>query len=181
MKERPASRPSIWPIAKGTSLDDTEKESLWAAGFDLQNIETRSQVHNADDADVRPKYRDGRVVVVARVITKEMEARIKRAAELICTIHGQLVVIQNEHVEFTLTTNASEQNEESYLVVVSSFPSCTCEDFQKRLREGKKYMPCKHLYFVYTKQLGLDVFHQRFVHQAALTKRELHQALKLLS
>ena len=139
-------------------------------------------VHNADDSDVRPKHCDGRVVLVARVITKEMEeARIKRVAKLICTIHGQRVVIQNEHVEFTLTTRASEQNEESYLVVVSTFPSCTCEDFQKRLREGKKYMPCKHLYFVYTKKLGLDVFHQEFVHQATLTKRELHQALKLLS
>ena len=185
--ERPASRPDKWPIEIGTSLDSTEIEVLWDGGFDLQNIETRLRhqtrmaPQNTDqDIDVRPTHRDGKTVTVTRVITKDMQIRINKAAEMVCIVYGHNVVVRNEHVEFTMSTEGCTQATGTYLVVVCSFPSCTCEDFQKRAHDGKKYMPCKHLYFIYTNQLGLDVVHQKFVHQAALTRRELHQALRLL-
>lgn len=191
VSERPISRPIVWPIAIGTCLDQNERDALWVAGFDLHTSSQDSQMQTTrgkqdqtqqsisleNDIDVRPLQREGKNVITYRTITKEMTKRIERANEMIFTIDTCKVVVANEHVEFNLSKVGDKENEESYKVVVSTFPSCTCEDFQMRERGAKRYMACKHLYFVFIKYLDLDVHLQKFVHQAALTKRELHQAL----
>ena len=110
-----------------------------------------------------------------------MDVHITRAIEMVCTIHIYNVMVESEHVEFTLSTIGKKDNDKTYKVVVSKFPSCTCEDFQMQARGGKRYMACKHLYFVFIKYLELDVHQQNIIHQAALIKRELHPALQFVS
>ena len=65
----------------------------------------------------------------------------------------------------------------NYSVIVVEFPHFTCEGFLKRESKRLTYIPCKHLYYVYLKILGLDSTSHDFIHQAALTKVELFWAL----
>ncbi|MCO5572082.1 hypothetical protein L7F22_025833 [Adiantum nelumboides] len=185
--EKPTTRPALWPVALGTSLDSMEIIALLNAGFDLKDIsaEAHQQVGGTpfavdNDIDVRPMHRNGKLVTIVRVVNKEMQDRIKRASELVCTIQRRRIVVPKEHVEYTLSTEGSIKKELHYMVIVSAFPSCTCDNFQNRDHRGKRYMPCKHLYFIYMRELGLNVDHQKFIHQATLTKRELQQALRLV-
>ncbi|MCO5553712.1 hypothetical protein L7F22_007238 [Adiantum nelumboides] len=106
--EKPTTRPALWPVALGTSLDSMEIIALLNAGFDLKDIsaEAHQQVGETpfavdNDIDVHPMHRNGKLVTIVRVVNKEMQDRIKRASELVCTIQRQRIVVPKEHVEYT--------------------------------------------------------------------------------
>ena len=87
-------------------------------------------------------------------------------------------VVQNrEHVEFILATAGLERRGCHYIVTISIFPSCTREDFLFWACRVDCYFLCKHIYHVFLKILGLDMTTYKPVHQATLTKEELHDAL----
>ncbi|MCO5587042.1 hypothetical protein L7F22_040987 [Adiantum nelumboides] len=99
--EKPTTRPALWPVALGTSLDSMEIIALLNAGFDLKDIsaEAHQQVGGTpfavdNDIDVRPMHRNGKLVTIVRVVNKEMQDRIKRASELVCTIQGKGLLCQ---------------------------------------------------------------------------------------
>ena len=184
--EKPLSHPQEWLVAEGTCLDSVEVQKLWDAGFDLQHIgpsngrATQEASQHDANLDIRPTHFAGKPLVISRIVTKEMEARIKRAMDLVCTVHCRQIIVNKEHVDYNISTLGSQEIGETYKVTISTFPCCTCEDFKRRVDQGRKYMPCKHLYHIYIKELGMDVSKQKFVHQAALTKRELHYLFCLL-
>lgn len=83
--EKPANRLMVWPVAKGTCLDVSEMDALWVAGFDLLDHEPPQLSKEKDDKepicgsrspsdemDFRPSERDGKLVVLYRVVTKDV-------------------------------------------------------------------------------------------------------------
>ena len=90
----------------------------------------------------------------------------------------EVIVVPNEsHVFHVCTVDGSEERGINYVVTLKEFPGCTCEDFLKSESKHSTYVPCKHVYYVFFQVLGLDSQAHEFVHQAALTKVELFQAL----
>ena len=84
--------------------------------------------------------------------------------DLVCTIHGRQVVVDKKHVDYTISTPGSQKNGETYKLTISTFPTCTCGDFQIRVDHQKKYIPCKHLYYIYVNEFRLDVNKQMVAH-----------------
>lgn len=116
-------------------------------------------------------------MVYRKTVTKEMQDRIDSSITMDCVVLHTNVVQNREHVEFIIATTGSERRGCHYTVTISVFPSCTCEDFIRRACRVDRYFPCKHIYHVFLKILGLDLTIHKLVHQAALTKEELHDAL----
>lgn len=169
---------------KGTTLSVDEIKKLQQGGFVLQGIteeiSTRQskRVHIANaGGKARPEFRDGQKVIYRKTVTKEMQDRIDSSITMDCVVVHTNVVQNREHVEFIIATAGSERRGCHYTVTVSIFPSCTCEDFIRRACRVDRYFPCKHIYHVFLKILGLDLENHKLVHQAALTKEELHDAL----
>ncbi len=68
-----------------------------------------------------------------------------------------------------------------YEVIVGCYHACTCIDFISMLasstgKEGK-YVPCKHLYFIYAKRMNYDT-NNFFIHQPTLGWNEVHCLLQ---
>ena len=54
-------------------------------------------------------------------------------------------------IVLTICTLRSMERKELYEVMISNYPSCSCPNFKfmkARTYPKRKWMPCKHLYFV---------------------------------
>lgn len=100
-------------------------------------------------------------------ISKEAEKRITAAEALEGTLLQENIIQESFHVVFIVMT------QETYVVHIKAEPSCTCPDFQKRERDQKPYLACKHLYFIYIKVLGLHRNKHMVIHQPTLSTEEL--------
>lgn len=82
-----------------------------------------------------------------------------------------------KHEIFVIKTDSSADSNIQYEVHIATNPLCTCLDFQKQHLEGKSYLACKHLYFVFLRVMGLDQNNNMFVHQPILRDVEVFQVL----
>ena len=83
---------------------------------------------------------------------------------------------EGRHVVFTLLTS-SQNNEDEYDVSISQQPTCTCPDFQARHMEGRSYLACKHLNYVFLVLLRLDQNSNMFIYQPVLSEIEVFQTI----
>ena len=101
--------------------------------------------------------------------------RIESAISMKATIWGCEVMKQGKHEKFLISTSSSEVRDEVYKAHIAMAPMCTCKDFAKRAAQGRPYLACKHIYFVFIRYFGLDVNHNMFIHQPKLSKLDLGQ------
>lgn len=156
--------------------------SLRRAGFVFENISgvmmhgpnTSSQCTRSS---ARPTRRDGRMVKWRSKLTNHFKERVMKAKSMQGEVLRENVVVPNEMHVFNVESEGSKERGLTYTITISELPRCTCEDFMKREAKKEMYMPCKHIYFVFIRVLGLSDSIHEFIHQAALTKIELFQAL----
>lgn len=154
---RPPRPPLEWPVAVGTNLTKEEINSFKSAGFHLEFAMVEENV------SARPgRYRTG--------VSEQASMRIDKAIKMDVTIHGVEVIKSEKHEVFILSTKNSEIRGEKYRVTIAKNPGCTCKDFQIRMGEGKGFLACKHMYFVYLRVCGMDINHNMFIHQASLSE-----------
>lgn len=179
----PGPAPGVWPIDEGTNLDASEIEMLQANGFVIAYAGSNSLSNKtnaggiANQSAIRPKYRDGKVVKWRSKLTKDFFDNIEKGRTLHAELIREAIIICNESHTFFLSTEGSKAKGLNYSITLSDFPRCSCEGFQKRESKRLPYVPCKHMYYIFLQILGLDHLAHEFIHQAALTKVELFQAL----
>ena len=113
------------------------------------------------------RYRPG----VLEAATKRIDSAISMEA----SIRGFKVLKQGKHEKFLVSTSSSQVCDEVYEVHIAMAPMCTCRDFAKRATEGRPYLACKHIYYIFLRYFGLDVNHNMFIHQARLSEVDLGQ------
>ncbi len=158
----PPETPMSWLIDSGTNITIAEHAGLIGAGFVFGNS-PQGGMHNLNttisSGKRSRKWRSG--------VSKEANKRLETATHMDARLMEELIVIPSRHVVFKLHT------QDFYEVHVKDEPFCTCPDFQKREKEKKPYLACKHMYFVYTQILGLDHKQHMIIHQPALSDRDL--------
>lgn len=183
MSVRWSGLPGVWPIAEGTGLTAEEVVELQENGFVFHREVKNIQGGQASKSDgrvpsaIRPKYRDGKFVKWRAKLTKEFQDCIEKGRILDAQVVQEVILMCGESHIFHVSTEGSRAKGVTYSVTISDFPRCTCEGFQKREAKHLVYVPCKHIYYIFLQVLGLDQNAHEFIHQAALTKVELFQAL----
>jgi hypothetical protein len=81
---------------------------------------------------------------------------------------------------YIVSTINSMLHNNFYEVIVSCYPVCICIDFISMLasfieKEGK-YLPCKHLYFIYAKKMNCDT-KNFFIHLPTLSWNKVYRLL----
>ena len=153
----PARVPDIWPVEMGTNLTSTEIKTLESGGYKLAK---RNAMGSAN-----MRYRPGVSDAAAR--------RIESAISMKATIRGCEVMKEGKHEKILVSTSTSEVRDEVYKVHIAMAPMCTCKDFAERAAQGRPYLACKHIYFVFIQYFGLDVNHNMFIHQPKLSEVDL--------
>lgn len=174
----------FWLVQEGTNLTQEEVDALNKGGYILNSLkkvveeephtsttigdrETNPKVQTPTSASLKRghmRYRSG-VSTMAKV---RMERGIALNGHL-CDI----IKVPSEHKEvYVVESFESSSTGKRYQVTIGIEPKCTCEDFAKNISSGK-YIPCKHLYFVFLKVKGLDVNENMFIHQPVLTTHDL--------
>ena len=164
----PPESPNSWLIAKGTTLTYAEKSSLEAAGFILESGHAGTKANSdIEEQDVLPtsssrpkKWRAG--------VSKEARKRLDNASLMQAQFVEECVIKHNQHVVFKILTH------DIYEVHIKKEPICSCADFKRREINGKSYLACKHIYYVYTQVLGLQQNQHMIIHQPVLNERDLH-------
>lgn len=161
----PPDAPSVWTVDKGTNVTLLELAGLVGGGFVFSDdFDQMGNGRNADNSRTRcKKWRSG--------ISKEAAKRLEADSQLHATFIEEQERVPNRHVIFKICT------ENVYEVHVKEEPSCSCPDFQKREFEKKSFVACKHLYFVYTRLLGLDGQQHKIIHQPVLDAKDLNLIL----
>lgn len=116
-----------------------------------------------------------------QVCSKISEAsliRIQRARELSATVLGSLTHEPKRDVEFIIISIKCNGDSRIYRVRICKFPSCTCPDFSCRHASTSNYIPCKHLFYVYLRELKLKNDVEHVMHQASLTEADLEIILQ---
>lgn len=180
----PGVSPGVWKVASGTSMTVDERGALVRAGFVFNSDDSigvmgppyaHQQIHTP--SHVRPSHRDGKLVSWRSKLNKDFKERIHKAVTENGEVVRENIIIPHEVHVFHVRTTGSMSKGLTYSVLISEFPRCTCLDFTEREARKSPYMPCKHIYFVFIVVLGLTEMVHQFMHQAALTKVELFQAL----
>lgn len=187
ISRKPCTTPSIWPVARGTSLTTEEAENLKNAGFVLETRELDTKSPNLPQGHHGPastSHKDGspehltkgvRFKTRTGVSIKAKE-RIQRSLDMMGFIKTVKVVRDLAHEVFVLVSLENDPPQE-YEVHISNSPACSCPDFQKRHVQKRSFVACKHMYFVYLRVLGLDQNHSMFIHQPQLSPLQVRQAL----
>ena len=166
-------------------LSSDEAAHLSRAGFVLEGVGhnvvpsvNRRPQHALPLSNARPTHRNGKIVKWRSKLTKDFSTRIASARNEPMQVMKEDIIIANKVHVFHVKTHGSEEKGITYSVTLCDFRKCSCMDFLQRDANKKPYTPCKHMYYIYIVVLGLsDVVHD-FMHQAALSKLEIFQALK---
>ena len=98
------------------------------------------------------------------------------------SLRGNLQDIIKDHLKhkeiYIIQSYESNKEGATYQVTIGTEPSCSCVDFSRNL-SMKKYIPCKHMYFVYLHVKGLDVNENMFIHQPTLCLQDLFHIFAL--
>lgn len=110
-------------------------------------------------------------------IGKKNQDNIDKSRLLEAEIVRETQVVHAESHILWVNTTASKAEGFAFAVTICEFPRCSCPEFVMREVQKEAYLPCEHLYFVFIRVLGLDPRVHKYMHQGALTKLELSQAL----
>ena len=146
----------------------------FAPNISLQFVPGHSQVrgildlismNSALDGDKRPTMRDGKPFRFVSQPSREHLKKIEENRSISCTIMKYVkVLVPGYRVVITICTLGFLDQKELYEISISDYPSCSCPDFKfmkVRANRKRKWMPCKHLYFVLQQHLSCtegDVF-----------------------
>ena len=102
--------------------------------------------------DKRPTLRDGRPIrFVSRPLPDHL-VKMEDSRCISCSIMKYMKVPSPGYgIVLTLCTLGFVERKELYEVLISNYPSCSCPYFKfmkARANRKRKWMPCKHLYFV---------------------------------
>ena len=95
---------------------------------------------------------------------KEFLESVERGWALDAVVIREAIIQCDKLHIFYVNTEGSRANNVNYFVSVSEFPCCTCEGFQKMESKKLVYVPCKHMYNIFLKVLGLDANACEFMH-----------------
>lgn len=155
--------PNVWPVARGTNISTQEIAALHQSGFRTENSMVNPQPPAGDfeeggGSSRKKKWRHG--------ISKEAMKKLE-ACNSMTVLFLDEVKRSQEHVVFRVLT------ENRYEIHIKESPTCTCPDFQKRENTNKSFLACKHMYYVYTKVLGLEPKEHMIIHQPHLSSMDI--------
>ena len=147
--------------AKDTSSDVPTTAYVFPSEIPLQfapGVSTRSrscglfQRLSGLDGDKRPLRQDGKPFwFVSQPSTKHLK-KMEETRSISCSILKCVKVPAPRYgVIITICTPGSLDRKELYEVSILDYPSCSCPDFKfmkVRANRKRKWMPCKHLYFL---------------------------------
>ena len=82
-------------------------------------------------------------------VSEAAAKRIESAISMEATIQGYEVMKEGKHENFMVSTLASQVRDKVYEVHIAMAPMCTCKGFAKRAAQGRPYLACKHIYFIF--------------------------------
>jgi hypothetical protein len=86
-----------------------------------------------------------------------------------------------KHVH-TISTASFVLHGSVYDVIIKCYLACTCIDFvfmlSSSIEKKGKYVPCKHLYFIFAKRMSCDSKVDIFIHQPTLSWNEVYHLLQ---
>ena len=136
----------------------------------------RNQLEASLDGDKRPTIRDGRPIRFVSRSSPDHLKKMESSRSISCSIMKFVKVPSPSYgIVLTLCTPGSVERKELYEVSISNYPSCSCPDFKfmkARANRKRKWMPCKHLYFVLLEHFSCtkeDVF----IHSPGWTPNEV--------
>ena len=136
----------------------------------------RNQLEASLDGDKRPTIRDGRPIRFVSRSSPDHLKKMESSRSISCSIMKFVKVPSLGYgIVLTLCTPGSVERKELYEVSILNYPSCSCPDFKfmkARANWKRKWMPCKHLYFVLLEHFSCteeDVF----IHSPGWTPNEV--------
>lgn len=182
---RKPTPPTVWPVKMGTGLTHQEIAMLEEAGFSLarHSIAHRGASSSSGsrvpprDAHLWPTRRNGKLVRRFPP-TAEHYGKIESARMLHARVAGTMEVPDPGYGRvFTMISSASALQDRTYDITVFNFPNCTCPDFSSLGKRGK-FIPCKHLYFIFLRRMVCDPKRDFFIHQATMSFNEVNTLLQ---
>ena len=76
-----------------------------------------------------------------------------------------IVLEPHKHEVFKIETENSILRGEIYNVDIVKKPTCSCRDFMDQVIEGKPFLACKHMYYMYLYVFGLNANVNIYIHQ----------------
>lgn len=188
--------PITWPVKFGTNLTREEVLKLEDAGFQLQQQEAlsprqkfqtqvnipilRSRFHVPDNMDAHPSMRFGKK---CRRSPDAPSADHKNRWMSTGHMNGYYItgVTLVPHPGCGVVITIVNDKDKAYLVSISTIPQCTCEDFvgMSFKAASRKWVPCKHLYYVFRYLCKLNYETDKFIHQPTYSYNEVMQILEL--
>ena len=188
--------PLTWPVKFGTNLTHEEVLKLEDAGFQLQQQEAlsprqkfqtqvnipipRSKFHVADHPDAHPSNRFGKK---CRRSSDAPSADHKNRWMSTGHMNGYYITGMTvvPHPSCGVVITIVNDKSKAYLVSVSTIPQCTCEDFvgMSSKAASRKWVPCKHLYYVFWYLCKMNYETDKFIHQPTYSYNEVMQILEL--
>ena len=190
--------PEKWPVKAGTNLTQAEVLGLEAAGFKLEDGEVGvgqssdlTLLHEevaieprppTTSGDYRPTSRDNKPFRYVSEPSPEHFSKLDKSKHIECTIVKFVKVAAPGYgIIYTIHTPGSVARQQLYEVTIGDFPACTCMDFismkTSALGRGKKkWILCKHLYFILQRYMGCTA-EDVFIHCPAWTFNEVQMLL----
>lgn len=83
---------------------------------------------------------------------------------------GHSVLKSLKHEVIKIETENSILRGEIYNVDIAKKLACSCHDFMDRVTEGKPFLACKHMYYVYICGFGMDANVNMYINQPLLKR-----------
>ena len=137
----PRRVPDIWAVEMGTNLSTIEISTLESGGYKLAKRTAMAAGNN--------RYRPG--------VSEAASKRIDSAISMEARIRGNEVLKEGKHEKFLVSTSLSKVRNEVYEAHIAMAPMCSCRDFAERAAQGRPYLACKHIYYIFLRYFGLDI------------------------
>jgi hypothetical protein len=188
-----------WPVMEGTNLTQAEVEGLEAVGFKIDdgeevfdNLHEAFLARQADlvqpshppkgSGDHRPTTHENKAFQFVHDPSAEHLAKMTKCLDIDCTVVKFLKVPSPGYgIVYVIHTSGLVAKQQLYEVTIGDFHACKCLNFisMKSYALGnrqKKWIYCKHIYFILQKFMGCTV-DEKFVHYPAYTFNEVKMLL----
>ena len=135
-----------------------------------------NQLEPSLDGDKRPTIQDGRPILFVSRSSPDHLKKMESSQSISCSIMKFVKVPSRGYgIVLTFCIPGSVERKELYEVSISNYPSYSCPNFKfmkARANRKRKWMPCKHLYFVLQEHFSCteeDVF----IHSLRWTPNEV--------
>ena len=187
---KPIQLPTLWPISVNCNLSSDEAMHLRSSGFKLANdlvfmgTGTPERCAAAGPSNNIPRPPSGPLAckvplspsgkqILTRTSMSKLATKSLQEAEALAAAVKTIEVVERAVKERFLVEELSTLK--SFWVEISNYPTCTCEEFVKNIR--RSWSPCKHMYFIYKKTLGVDARVAVQLNRRALSNLEVYNLL----